>query len=114
MKKVGFFVVAAILVATVAWAEDKLGVPVYPGAKFDAVDTKTAKQLVTDAACYQCVDNIAKVVDFYKKQAGLKLLTPPKGVSSPATAFQKGKDVQVRVQSLPAKANEIHICIVKE
>ena len=106
--------VGVLLVAGLAQAEEKLGVAVYPGAKVNAEATEIVRQLGSDGTCYQTGDPLAKVVDFYKKQAGLKPLTPPPGVESPAKVFQKGGDIQVRIQPYPPKPTEVHVCIVKE
>lgn len=113
-KTVLFLLVAVFAFSASAMAESKLGVNVYPGAKLDAEGTKIVKQLATDGACYQTPDGLAKVIDFYKKQPGLKPLTPPKGEESPATVFQKGQNIQITIQPLPANPKEIHICIAKE
>jgi hypothetical protein len=102
-----------MLTPLAAWSVEKLGVAVFPGASDDADATNITKQLSGDAACFKVVTPIEKVVGFYHKQTGLKLLTPPKGQESPATVFQKGQNIQVRVQSLPAKPSETLFCIAK-
>ena len=109
-----FMAGVVLLMATAAWAEDKFGAAVFPGAKIEAEATKALKEFGGDGACYRTPDGMAKVVEFYKKQSGLKLLTPPKGAASPATVFQKGENIQIRLQSPPAKPTETHICIAKE
>ncbi len=76
---------SALVVA--AWAEDKFGVAVYPGAKFDAATTKAVKEaLSTEIACYRTGDGVARVAEFYKKQPGLKFMAADKE----SAAFQKG------------------------
>ena len=107
-------VVLLVLVAASAQSEDRLGIAVYPGAKFDAQNTSMVKQLASDGACYRTNDPKAKLVDYYSKLAGLKPLLPPPGVISPATVFQKGQDTQVRVQTAVDKPQETMLCIVKE
>ena len=103
-----------VLSASSALSEEKLGIAVYPGAKLNAQDTSMVKQLAADAACYRSSDPKAKLVEFYGKQAGLKPFAPPPGVVSPATVFQKGQDIQVRVQTAVDKPQETMLCIVKE
>lgn len=112
--KAAAIAIALMVSASSAWAEDKLGVAVYPGAKFDAQDTAVVKQLGADGACYRTNEAPQKLVEFYKKQSGLKPLLPPPGVVSLATVFQKGQDIQVRIQSPEGKPQEAHLCIVKD
>jgi len=113
-KEIVWLAGAVLLLTNLARAEEKLGVAVYPGAKVNAEATGIIKQLGSDGTCYQTSDPLAKVVGFYKKQAGLKPLIPPAGVESPATVFEKSGDIQVRIQPYPPKPNEVHVCIVKE
>ena len=57
-----------------AAAEEKLGISVYPGAKYDEVRTKLAKFSPTvEGAAYRTNDGILKVVEFYRKQGLLFL-----------------------------------------
>ncbi len=112
--KITMFVVLTILgLASAGLAADTYGVAVYPGASPDAETTNIIKQLSGDGACYKVNAPMAKVVDFYKKQKGLKSMTPPPGEESPATVFNKGEVAQIRIQPLPANPKEVHICIVK-
>lgn len=104
---------AVLLTAQTAWSAEKMGIAVYPGASPDAEATNIIKQLSGDGACYKVNAPVAKVVEFYKKLKGLQPMTPPPGEESPATVFNKGDSVQVRVQPLPANPREVHICIVK-
>lgn len=106
--------IALLVCISSASAEDKLGITVYPGARLSAQETAIVKQLGTDGACYRASEASPKLIEFYKKQAGLKVLTPPPGVVSPATVFQKGQDIQVRVQTAVDKPQETMLCIVKE
>ena len=106
--------VVLVLVTSSALCEEKLGIAVYPGAKLNAQDTSMVKQLASDGACYRTNDPKPKLVDFYSKVAGVKPLLPPPGVTSPATVFQKGHDIQVRVQTAVDKPQETMLCIVKE
>jgi hypothetical protein len=64
-----FFVLAVF--AAIAAAEEKYGVTVYDGAKYDA-DTSQflASAMKVDAACYRTGAAAAQVNEFYRKQAG--------------------------------------------
>ena len=70
-------VVTMVLIAfliSAAGAEEKFGVKVYPGAKYNDAETKWHKaqfQFET-AANYRTTDSSAKVSDFYKKYPGIK------------------------------------------
>ena len=89
--------VLAMLVAglVTAGAEEKFGVKVYDGAKYDA-DTSQflATQLKVDGACYRTDATVAQVNEFYKKQPGVK------EIDTHATGgmFKKG-GVNITVQS---------------
>jgi hypothetical protein len=80
---------------TIAGAEEKFGVATYPGAKFDAETTKVVAQMSTGGAgCYRTGDGVSKVVDFYKKQPGMKYM----GGDKESAMLKKGK-VDVTVQN---------------
>ena len=85
MNKIPALLTLAALACT-AHAEDKLGVPVYPGAKAHAQDTAAAKMLASEAYCFRSPDAVAKLVAYYKAQPGLKLMPMPPGVVAVATA----------------------------
>jgi len=75
MKNRNFAVLALfVLVAglTVAGAEEKFGVPIYDGAKYDA-DTSQflVTQMKVDGACYRTDATPAQVNEFYRKQSGM-------------------------------------------
>jgi hypothetical protein len=56
-------------------AEEKFGVKVYDAAKLDAATSKTVSDSMSiNAFCYRTNDSVAKVTDFYKKQAGLEFM----------------------------------------
>ncbi len=88
------FIVIFLVGVTLVSAEEKLGVAVYPGAKFDGGVTDFLKQLSPEAVAYRTNDGVAKVVEFYKKQAGLKY----GGGDKENALFRKG-DVDVTIQS---------------
>ena len=96
IKRLAVFALAVFVAGlTMAGAEEKHGVQVYPGAKYDAETTQavnTAMKL--DGACYRTDATVAQVNEFYKKQPGTtELHTSPKG-----SLFKKG-DVNITVQS---------------
>jgi len=77
-----------------AWAEDKWGVKVYDGAKYDAETTAFVAQMGGEAACYRSAGELSKVLAFYSKLPGSVLIhTGAKG------AYFKVNGVNVTVQS---------------
>ena len=66
--------ITLFLTLTLASAEDKFGVKVYDGAKYDAETTAVVSQMGGQAACYRSNDSLAKVLDFYKKLPGSTLI----------------------------------------
>ena len=88
-------VVTMYAVLGVANAEERLGVTIYPGAKYDADTSKAVKDMLkTEAACFTTADSIAKVAAFYQQQ-GLKAVGD---VLKEGALFKKG-DVDVTIQS---------------
>ena len=74
MKR-AFILIVAIFVISVSAvsADESFGVPVYPGAKFDAATTKLLKERIhINGFCYRTDDSVQKVSEFYRKQ-GLEL-----------------------------------------
>jgi hypothetical protein len=72
--------VAAVLFflyATAVLAEERFGVTVYPGAKYDADSSDFLKKsgIAKEAATFRTNDSVGKVVDFYKSQQGFKNLS---------------------------------------
>jgi len=62
-----------LLSVIIAGAEEKFGVKVYGGAKYDAATTKDLSESFSiNAACYRTNDSVAKVAEFYKKLPGMK------------------------------------------
>ena len=90
-----------------AAAEDRLGVPVYPGAKYDQARTKLLKDsLSVKGAAYRTSDDMEKVTAFYRKQ-GLLFLKHG-GSSKEFARFKKvDTDVDVIVQN-PWKDAQTH------
>lgn len=90
-----FFILLVFALCGTAMAEDKFGIQVYPGAKADAGTTKfLVEDLNVQGAAYRTSDPIAKVIEFYKGQKGMKYL----GGDSSNAMFRKGT-VDVTVQT---------------
>ncbi len=97
MKKVTLIISLALIVSFTisAFAEERFGVAVYPGAKFDPDASKVVKQMSKGGAeCFRTNDSVSKVVEFYKKQTGLKLISNDRE----GAMFRKGK-VDLTVQN---------------
>ena len=90
------FVVALLFTGIItAKAEEKFGVKVYAGAKYDASTSKTVTETMSvNAACYRTSDSVAKVAEFYKKQPGLESID----VSKEGAMFKKG-NVDITIQN---------------
>ncbi len=106
----------ALLLAGEARGEEKHGVPVYPGAKYDATTTGAVREAMNiDAACYRTDDDVAKVTAFYKKQPGLKFI----GGDAEGSMLKKGTvDVTVQRPWMDMKTGKMNkdtlISIVKQ
>ena len=90
-------VVLSVFVAglTMAGAEEKHGVQVYPGAKYDADTTQAINSAMKiDGACYRTAATVAQVNEFYKKQPD----TTEVHTSAKGGMFKKGS-VNITVQS---------------
>jgi len=94
MLKKSVVVVLGLMISSLVYADEKLGVPVYAGAKFEPAATEFAVAMVSgDAYCYSTPDGLDKVVSFYKRK-GLKFVSgDPKQAK-----LTKGK-VEVYVQN---------------
>lgn len=58
-------------------------VPIYPGAALDATATKFVKEsMKLDGKAYRTADSLKKVVEFYRKQPGIR----PIGAATPEAA----------------------------
>ena len=95
-KRIMMLIAVLFLVSVItAGAEEKFGVKVYDAAKYDAAISKNVSESMSiNAACYRTNDSVAKVVEFYKKQPGLKLWVKTRK----APMFKKG-DVDITIQS---------------
>lgn len=96
IRSLAVFVLAVFVAGlTVAGAEEKHGVKVYDGAKYDA---ETSQFLITqmnvDGACYRTGATPVQVNEFYRKQPGTtEVSTHAKG-----GMFKKG-NIDITVQS---------------
>ena len=88
----------AMLCVSAAFAEDRLGVAVYPGAKYDLARTKLLRDsLSVQGAAYRTSDDMAKVTAYYRKQGLLFLKI---GASNKVARFKKvNTDVDVVIQN---------------
>ena len=87
--------VVFMLCISSAAAEEQLGVAVYPGAKFDQARTKLLKaSLSVEGAAYRTNDDIAKVIEFYRKRG---LLFLKAGSPSKESARFKKTDTNVEI-----------------
>lgn len=99
LKRMNIAVVVCLLCVGLAAAEEKLGVPVYPGAKYDEVRSRLSKFSATvEAAAYRTDDSLLKVVEFYRKQ-GLLFIRTGGDPKESARFKDTGKNVDVAVQS---------------
>ncbi len=81
--------------AAAAGAEEKFGVTVHAGAKYDAATSKALTDAMhINGACYRTKDSVAKVVEFYRKQPGLTFM----GGDKESAMFKKGK-VDITIQN---------------
>ena len=90
-------IIMVLLLACVvsAGAEEKFGIKVYDGAKYDAPTSKNLSETMSiNAACYRTNDPVAKVVEFFKKQPGLQSM----GENKEGAMFQKG-DIDITIQN---------------
>jgi hypothetical protein len=97
MKKTFGFVVAMFLISIcAASADESFGVPVYPGAKFDAAATKVLKEKIhINGFCYRTEDSIQKVAEFYRNQ-GLELSGD---ITKEGALYQTKTGVNVSIQN---------------
>jgi hypothetical protein len=96
IKSLAVFVLTVIVAGlTMAGAEEKYGVKVYDGAKYDAETTQAVNSAMKiDGACYRTDATVAQVNEFYKKQ----LDTTEVHASAKGGLFKKG-NVNITVQS---------------
>jgi hypothetical protein len=97
MKRTFGFMVAIYLLCTCSVsADESFGVPVYPGAKFDAQATKVLKETIRiNGFCYRTDDSVQKVAEFYKHQ-GLELSGD---ITKEGALYQTKTGVNVSIQN---------------
>ena len=94
VQKTVLFAVFSCLFLVLASAEDRFGVKVYDGARYDAETSAVVAQMGAQAACYQSDDSLAKVIAFYSKLPGVAVIhTGEKG------AMFKLNGVSITLQS---------------
>jgi hypothetical protein len=95
-RRIILLVAALFLLSVItAGAEEKFGVKVYGGAKYDTATTKDLSESFSiNTACYRTNDSVAKVAEFYKKQPGMKYT----GGEKVSAAFSNG-NVDVTIQN---------------
>ncbi|HSA77585.1 MAG TPA: hypothetical protein VLG72_01855 [Nitrospirota bacterium] len=99
LKRTSVAAFVFMLCLSSAAAEEQLGVAVYPGAKFDQARTKLLKaSLSVEGAAYRTKDDIAKVIEFYRKQ-GLLFLKVGSPSKESARFKKTDTDVDVVVQN---------------
>ena len=98
LKRSALVVFALIPFLACARIEERLGVAVYPGAKYDQEETELLRDsLGVRGAAYRTGDAIDDVIAFYRKQQGLVFLNI--GGSKGLARFKKddtGADVLVQ------------------
>jgi len=91
---------AGILAAQTGLCEERFGVPVYPGATYDAaISDFEVKNLHVEAACFRTKDPLAKVADFYKGQKQVKSVSLPDQQNA-MVRFNNGADVTLQSPSM--------------
>ena len=94
--KIFAFVLALFLITVggLAGTEEKFGVIIYPGAKFDPGVTDFIKQISPESAAYRTGDKVEKVIEYYKKSQGMNLM----GISNDGGMFKKG-NIDITIQN---------------
>ena len=90
-----------LVLCAAALAEERFGIQVYPGASYDAANSKKKQESmaidgleVAKIADFTTNDSVAKVVTFYKTQPGLKLMG---NATNEGAMFRKDKtDVTIQ------------------
>jgi hypothetical protein len=99
LKRTSVAAFVIILCISSAAAEEQLGVAVYPGAKLDQDRTKLLKaSMSVEGAAYRTNDNIAKVIEFYRKE-GLLFLKVGSPSKESARFKKNDTDVEVVIQN---------------
>ena len=117
MKSKWYVIVLAlfsVIMGGYAGAEEKFGVSIYPGAKYDSATTDFLKQMSPESAAYRTGDKVEKVMEFYKKQPGFNFI----GGDKEGGLLRKGNfDVTVQSPWMDTKTGKMEkdtlISIVK-
>jgi hypothetical protein len=95
LTRISIAAVVCMMCISSAAAEERLGVAVYPGAKYDQNRTRLLTENPSiQGAAYRTSDDIAKVIAFYRKQG---LLFLKMGSPSKERARFKKSDIDVDV-----------------
>lgn len=95
IRNLTLFLLAIFAAALTLAAEEKYGVTVYDGAKYDAATSQfLGAAMKVDAACYRTSATAAQVNEFYRKQAG----TTEIHTSAKGGMFKKG-NITITIQS---------------
>jgi len=115
--KTVFFVMVLVMAGLFsAGAEEKYGIKMYDGAKYDAAVSKSVSESMSiNIACYRTNDPVVKVIEFFKKQAGLEYV----GGDKENALFKKGSiDVTIQTPWMDLKSGKMMkdtlISIVKQ
>jgi len=93
LTKIGVAAFVCMIGISSVAAEERLGVAVYPGAKYDQIRTGLlAENPSFQGVAYRTNDDIARVIDFYRKQ-GLLFLK----IGSPSKERARFKKVDIDV-----------------
>ena len=97
MKKIfSIIIVISLLSVCAVSADESFGVPVYPGAKFDAEATRVLKDRIRiNGYCYRTDDSVQKVADFYKNK-GLELAGD---ITKEGALYQTKTGINVSIQN---------------
>ena len=97
--------ICLVMMVGIGKAEEKFGIPVYPGANYDSGASEFLKQISPQSAAYRTGDSLNKVVDFYKKQRDFHSVGDP---TSEGAMFRKGKmDVTIQSPWMDAKTGKM-------
>jgi hypothetical protein len=97
MKKPFFFAALMVfLFVAAAYAGEKFGVQIYPGAKLDTAASKILKeQIGANGFCYRTNDSVQNVAEFYKKKG----LSPMGDMRPEGAGFKTKTGVHVTIQN---------------
>jgi hypothetical protein len=98
LKTISLTLMAAVVLTLglgLAAAEEKLGVQIYEGAKYDETVSQFVNEAMhVEAYCFRTNDSVAKVTEFYKKQPGFEYT----GGDETGGMFKKG-EITITIQN---------------